>query len=347
MKFINKIFLVAYILVGFFLVHATSYGSQDKIADIFLNICVFSVDDDEDAEVKNSSSTMSLKEEFKNILLDVLKTKSGYILICKILEIINEEKNIDFSQCVSELDKFNGIVDISQFEKKYTNLNTKIFEKVIISRNQAICKKIMFRKSKEGYFSEPTENSEPLTLYYRVKNINVLGISKTGKLEKIESKPDIGLFHELLHLYHYIKNPIITNYFKLFNFDIKDDATETNNIKPILKIQKYDLKAYQQYADNSPIGFSLEEMLTIRGKPKTMYELSENSYRANQKNLLRFSHIALSEDGDVNEYRGYYNIDNHIDNHKKKTDNKEISIFNGKDIYEAYYERAYGGKSVK
>ena len=333
MKFINKIFLVLYVIMESFSVNATSDEYRNKIADMFLNICVFSADEDD--ESKNSSSNESLKNEFKKILSEVIKTKSGYILICKILEIMWKEENINFEQCVSELEKFNGIVDVSWFKRKHIDLNPKIFEAIIKNRNQAISKKIMFRKSDTGYFIKPTGQNykEPLTVYYRVKNIDVLGISKIGSLEKVESSPDIGLFHELLHLYHYINNPIITDHFKEIQ----------TNVNQIVKIQKYDLNAYQKVVDNIPIGVSLEEMLTIRGKPKTMYELSENSYRANKKELLRFSHSALNRDERVDGYYGYYNIDNP----EEKTDNKSTLTFNGKDIYEAYYERAHGGKNAK
>lgn len=147
-----------------------------------------------------------------------------------------------------------------------------------------------------------------------------------------QSDVSTSLIHELLHLYHFLSDPVST--MKLSNYAItKNNEYKCKYIGVLNGLKITYLTSWQEHLpaygmacvpyfndatiletnfredQDEEINVNCEELLTIRGKQRTLYDISENSYRLERKQGLRYSHIDnLIFDGqDKGLYNNYYN----------------------------------------
>lgn len=281
--------------------------------------------------INNFMSLVECDNEDRALILEnlwkIISTKCGYELITRINNVFYKK---DQMKCV-------GNAQLCVFIKKE---NTYLFdakrlrdeinekeEKVIYDRNMMIrVGKINIKTGEDGEFSYKDGKA---TIVFRKEKIELNVFKKINfSIKKDSSTVDISLFHELLHLYHFIYDPITANEMRAnikvhmrgknrfgmpkSKFTIKEvDSWEDyfgNWVIPYIK--EYDSLVTQRRETDIELTLNCEELFTIRGKKRSMYDISENSYRLFISRPLRYGHIFsfVIDGNDENLYNEYYTI---------------------------------------
>lgn len=269
--------------------------------------------------------------KIKNALEEIISTKDGKALLRRIVDIYSKQETIleKGLKTVSEaINRYN----LPLFtQKELSSALTINEENEIKLRNRNIRKAIIIHIT-NNKINQASYIKNKHAIYFRDNLKDTFIIQKDGRVAKMQSTVSTSLIHELLHLYHFLSDPITT--MRLSNYAItKNNKYRCEHIGILNGLQIAHLDSWQECLSaygiacipyfndatiletnfredqDEEINVNCEELLTIRGKQGTLYDISENSYRLEKKQGLRYSHIDnLIFDGcDAKLYDNYYN----------------------------------------